>query len=172
MFKIIVVNCMYYVNIFFIYSFIGFLFENAVTSFNNSQFNSGVLYGPWTFIYGIAIFILMIFNKFLNQYKINKWLKVLIFFIGATILMTLVEFSGGMLIEKIFHVVYWDYTKLSTNFGYYISLWTSLGWGLFATIVNYLFMPFLNRFAKKIPWYVTIFFIVLFVVDIIMTALY
>ena len=57
--KLIKVKIMYYINIFFIYSFIGFLFESVVTSFNNSTFNSGVLYGPWTFIYGIAIFILI-----------------------------------------------------------------------------------------------------------------
>ena len=164
---------MFYINVFFIYSFLGFLFENFFAFVSNSNFNSGVLYGPWTFIYGIAIFILMALNRFLNKYiKNNNWLKVFLFFIGATIFMTLIEFSGGMLIEMFFHVVYWDYTNLALNYGYYISLETSLGWGLFATFVNYLLTPFLSIFAKKIPWYVTILFITLFLVDIFITAFY
>lgn len=163
---------MYYINIFFIYSFLGFLFENGLSWFTNSNFNSGVLYGPWTFIYGIAIFVLMIFNRFLNQYKLNKWLKVFIFFIGATILMTLIEFSGGMLIEKIFHVVYWDYTNLKFNYGNYIALETALGWGVFATLVNYLLTPLLDKLAKKIPNYVTIILVLLFIIDIITVIIY
>ena len=161
------VKFMYYINIFFIYSFLGFLFENLFIVISNSNFNSGVLYGPWTFIYGIAIFVLILFYKFLRRYKLNKWLEIFIFFIGATILMTLIEFSGGMLIEKIFHVVYWDYTNLKFNYGYYISLETSLGWGAFATFVNYLVSPWLNKFAKKIPNYISIILVLLFIIDIV-----
>ncbi len=166
------VKIMFYINIFFIYSFLGFLFENGLSLIMNSNFNSGVLYGPWTFIYGIAIFFIMAFNKFLKQFKFNKWLEVLLFYLGVTILMTLIEFSGGMLIEKIFHVVYWDYTNLKLNFGNYISLEISLLWGLFATFVNYLLAPIINKFAKKIPVYITIIFIILFITDIIFTIIY
>jgi len=164
------VKIMYYINIFFIYSFLGFIFENIFAFISNSNFNSGILYGPWTFIYGIAIFVLMFFYKFLKQYKLNKWLEVFLFFIGATVLMTLIEFSGGMLIEKLFHVVYWDYTNLKFNYGFYISLETSLGWGIFATLVNYFLTPVIEKFEKKIPWYVTILFVVFFSVDIIFTG--
>lgn len=162
---------MFYFNIFFIYSFFGFLFENALNIFTHSNFNSGVLYGPWTFIYGIAIFVIMAFYKFLKQYKLNKWVEVIIFYICVTIFMTLIEFSGGMLIEKLFHVVYWDYTNLKFNYGHYIALEISLLWGLFATVVNYLVTPIINKFAKKIPIYITIVFIVLFIIDIIMTII-
>ncbi|MBE6154635.1 MAG: hypothetical protein E7163_03595 [Firmicutes bacterium] len=158
---------MFYINMFFIYSFLGFIFENVVACIGNTNFNSGILYGPWTFIYGIAIFVLLLLNKFLNQSNLKKWLKILLFFIGATILMTIIEYSGGMLIEKMFHIVYWDYTNLKFNYGYYISLETSLGWGLFATFVNYLLTPALDNLANKIPWYITILFIILFITDII-----
>ena len=46
------VNNMYYINLFFIYSLLGFLFENFLNIITNATFNSGVLYVPWTFIYG------------------------------------------------------------------------------------------------------------------------
>lgn len=158
---------MYYINIFFIYSFLGFLFENFLNIFTHSNFNSGILYGPCTFIYGIAIFFIMILNRFLRQYKLPKWLEIVIFYIVTCIIMTLIEFSGGMLIEKIFHVVYWDYTNMTYNYGHYICLEVSLFWGLFATLVNYLLTPILKKFAEKIPWYITIIFIVLFIIDIV-----
>lgn len=158
---------MYYINIFFIYSFLGFLFENALSLFTNTNFNSGVLYGPWTFIYGIAIFLIMMVNRFLRQYKLNRWLEVILFYIGVTSLMTLVEFSGGMLIEKLFHRVYWDYTNLRFNYGNYIALEISLLWGLFATIIKYIVTPHIIKFAKKIPKFVTVIITGLFLIDVI-----
>ena len=160
---------MNYINIFFIYSFLGFLFENGLNVVINTNFNSGILYGPWTFIYGFAIFILMFLNKLLNQVKVSKWVRVLLFYVGAVILMTILEFTGGMLIEKLFHRVYWDYSNLMFNFGNYICLEVALLWGVFATFMNYLIVPHLNKLAKKIPVYISVILIILFVVDIIAT---
>ena len=162
----------YCINIFFIYSFLGFLFESALMMISgNHFFNSGVLYGPCTFIYGIAIFLIMILNKLLKSKKIPKWLEIVLFYIGACIIMTLIEFTGGMLIEKIFHIVYWDYTNMAHNYGNYICLEISLFWGLFATLVNYLLTPLINKLEKKIPWYMTCIFIILFIIDIIATII-
>ena len=162
---------MFYLNTFFIYSFLGFIFENILNVILNSNFNSGILYGPWTFIYGFAIFAIMFLDKFLKRFKLKKWLEVLLFYLGATIIMTLIEFSGGMLIELIMHRVYWDYTNLKFNIGHYIALEISFLWGLFATFVNYLIRPFLEKLAKKIPLYLTIIIMVFFVIDIVMTIL-
>ena len=165
-------NSAYYINIFFIYSILGFLFESfLMISAGNHFFNSGVLYGPWAFIYGIAIFVLILLDKFLKERKLPKWLEIVLFYIGATLLMTLIEFTGGMLIEKIFHTVYWDYTNMHNHYGHYICLEISLFWGLFATLVNYLLTPLTKKLAKKTPWYITIILIILFVIDIIATII-
>lgn len=158
---------MYYINIFFIYSFLGYIFENIYSFITHSHFNSGILYGPCTFIYGIAIYIIMVLNRFLKQFKLNKWLEVLLFYIGACIIMTLVEFTGGNLIEKLLHVQYWNYQNMRFNYGPYISLEASLFWGVFATLVNYLLAPKIKKIAKKIPSYLTITFIILFIIDIL-----
>ncbi|HIS87322.1 MAG TPA: putative ABC transporter permease [Candidatus Caccenecus avistercoris] len=162
---------MYYVNIFFIFSFIGFLFENVLNIFTNDNFNSGVLYGPWTFIYGIGVLLMVIVYKFLQQYHLKKWKEVVLFYIIITIVMTLVEFSGGMLIETIFHRTYWDYTNMRFNYGKYICLEVSLAWGLLATFITYLVLPFINKIEKKIPWFVSVGLIILFIVDIIFTLI-
>ena len=162
---------MYYVNIFFIFSFIGFLFENVLNIFTNDNFNSGVLYGPWTFIYGIGVLLMVIVYKFLQQYHLKKWKEVVLFYIIITIVMTLVEFSGGMLIETIFHRTYWDYTNMRFNYGKYICLEVSLAWGLLATFITYLVLPFINKIEKKIPWFVSVGLVILFVLDIIFTII-
>jgi len=147
------------------------MFENILTFFIKSNFNSGILYGPWTFIYGIAIFFLMFMNKFVEKLKFNKWLKVIIFFVMSAIMMSIIEFCGGMLIEKLFHVVYWDYINMKFNFGHYICLEAAIFWGLFATLVNYLIRPSLEKLARKVPKVITIIFICLFIIDIVATAL-
>ena len=165
------VNNMYYINLFFIYSLLGFLFENFLNIITNATFNSGVLYGPWTFIYGIAIFLILFLNKLLKKFKLKKWLEIILFYLFITILMTLIEFSGGMLIEKLFHRTYWDYTNMKYNYGPYICLEISLLWGLFATFVNYLIMPKISKLAQKIPKIITIIFLILFIIDIIATIL-
>mgnify|MGYP001858612768 FL=1 len=162
---------MYYVNIFFIFSFIGFLFENVLNIFSNDNFNSGILYGPWTFIYGIGALLVVFLNKFLKQYHLKKWKEVLLFYIGITILMTLVEFGGGMLIESIFHRTYWDYTNMRFNYGKYICLEVSLLWGVLATMINYFAITWIDKFVKKIPILVSIGFILLFILDIVFTLM-
>ena len=162
---------MYYVNIFFIFSFIGFLFENVLNIFTNDNFNSGVLYGPWTFIYGIGVLLMVIVYKFLQQFHLKKWKEVVLFYIIITIVMTLVEFAGGMLIETIFHRTYWDYTNMRFNYGKYICLEVSLAWGLLSTFITYLVLPFINKIEKKIPWFVSVGLIILFIVDIIFTLI-
>lgn len=158
---------MYYINIFFVFSFIGFLFESFLNIFFNDNFNSGILYGPWTFIYGIGALLIVVLNKFLGQYHLKKWKEVLLFYVGITILMTLVEFSGGMLIETIFHRTYWDYTNMRFNYGKYICLEVSLLWGLLATAINYFALPWVNKFIQKIPKWVSFLFVFLFILDII-----
>lgn len=165
------VRLVYYINIFFIFSFLGFLFENLLNVFTNANFNSGILYGPWTFIYGIGVLLIIVVRKFLTQYKMKKIIEIGIFYLIITILMAIVEFSGGMLIETIFHRTYWDYTNMRFNFGKYICLEVSLSWGVLATLINYLVLPFINKFEKKIPLGVTISFAILFIIDIICTLI-
>ncbi len=165
------VRLVYYINMFFIFSFLGFLFENLLNVFTNANFNSGILYGPWTFIYGIGVLLIIVVRKFLAQYKMKKIIEIGIFYLIITILMAIVEFSGGMLIEAIFHRTYWDYTNMRFNFGKYICLEVSLSWGVLATLINYLVLPFINKFEKKIPLGVTISFAILFIIDIICTLI-
>ena len=46
---------MYYINLFFVYSILGFVFETILSQFWSGVFNSGILFGPWTPVYGIGV---------------------------------------------------------------------------------------------------------------------
>ena len=73
----------------------------------------------------------------------------------------------GILIEKIFHVVFWDYTKLKFNFGKYISLETSLCWMIGSILVIYVLQPLIVKFIFYIPNYISFILIFLMIIDFI-----
>ena len=67
------VNNMYYLNCFFIYSFIGFIYENIIELVRGKKPGSGMLYGPFTPIYGIGALLRLVISKFkFNKLILNK----------------------------------------------------------------------------------------------------
>ena len=54
---------MKFVKIFLIYSILGYILETLGTVYYDKPFNSGVLKGPFTIIYGIAILIILGLNQ-------------------------------------------------------------------------------------------------------------
>ena len=61
---------MYYTNYFFICSILGFLLETCFYTLFKWDGGSGILYGPWTPVYGIGAIIIIIFFDFI--FKIPK----------------------------------------------------------------------------------------------------
>lgn len=97
------VNNMYYLNCFFIYSFIGFVYENIIEFVRGKKPGSGMLYGPFTPIYGIGALLILVISKFIfNILNLNKVLEVIIIVLSLTIILTVLEWIGGVLIEKYF----------------------------------------------------------------------
>lgn len=159
---------MYYINCFFIYSFLGFLLENIISVIKKEKIGSGILYGPWTPIYGTGSILILFISKFIfNILKVKKVFEVLIVLLVITIILTLLEWAGGVLIEKIFHVTFWDYRKFKFNIGKYIALEVSLIWGIGSLLIIYVIQPILNKFIYLIPSYITYLLIVLIIIDII-----
>jgi len=164
---------MYYINTFFVYSFLGYLFETIMTFFTKQKFNSGILFGPITPIYGIGVLLIIIISKyvFLNMH-LPRWKETIIALIILIFTLTILELCAGLLIEKIFGIVFWDYSRFKFNIGHYISLEISLLWGIMSLILIYVIDPLIKNIIKLIPLPVTIIFIILTSIDIIFTILH
>ena len=130
---------------FFFYCFVGWIWECMYVSIRKREWvNRGFLYGPLLPIYGFgAIIVLWLTLPVRN----NIPLIFLFGMIGATIL----EYITGAVMERTFHVRYWDYSDQKFNVHGHICLFCSLGWGLFSVIlVRFVHLP-VEDFVLKIP---------------------
>ncbi len=162
---------MYYLNTFIIYSFIGFLYENIINLIKGKKIGSGILHGPWTPIYGIgSVLILIIAKVIFKIFKLSKFLEIIIVVSFVTIVLTLIEWISGILIEKIFHTVFWNYSNFKFNIGKYIALEVSLIWAICSLIVIYIIQPIIDRFIYFIPNIITYIIISIIIIDLIYTV--
>ena len=161
---------MYYLNYFFIFSIIGHLYETILFKIIDQKGTSGFLYGYWTPVYGLGAVLILFISKYIfKTLKLNKFLEILIFAIVIFVVLTLIEFIGGHILNFIFHKDFWNYSLLKYNFGKYICLNVSLIWVLFSLIFLYLVKPWMDKIVIKIPTSITIMFIVLFIIDFVCT---
>ena len=162
----------YYINIFLLCSFLGFCMETFLKTFVFTSMNNGILYGPWVPVYGLGAVIIIIIMRFIfNRIKVPRWVKWIILFVSVVVLLTLLEFLGGVLIEAIFGKVFWDYSNLKFNIGHYIALEISLLWGVFSFIFIYLIKPLEDKLIKKTPKWLTILVFLIFLGDVVATFL-
>lgn len=157
---------MYYLNYFFLFSIIGHIIETTL------GYNSGILYGYWTPVYGIGVvIILLIYNKLKEKNLSNLKVGFLLFIFNFLIL-TIIEWIGGVLIEKIFGEIFWNYNKLYLNIGKYIAVEISLIWGISSLIISFILKKYIDLIIKKIPKLITLIISILFIIDLICTIFF
>lgn len=160
---------MYYINNFLLFSIFGHLLESIIYLFLNNNGYSGILYGPWTPVYGFGIILIIIIYNLIKKAKLTGIKKVISIFLISMILLTIIEFIGGISIEYFFHKKLWSYTNLKFHIGRYIALEISIIWGLCSILYIYLIKPITDKIIKRIPYYITICISVFFVIDLIVT---
>lgn len=160
---------MYYIKSLYFYSLIGFIIESTVYKITKSKRHSGICYGPYTFVYGFGILSLILLKKyFLDKLNLNKYSKIILTFILSTIVLTTIEYLGGNILNLIFDIDMWNYTKKSFNFGKYICLELSLIWGFLGTLYIYYIKDFFDNFLNLIPKKLTLYIIIINILDIIL----
>ena len=163
---------MYLLNCFFTYSILGFLLEGTYTLITSNHFSSGILYGPWTPVYGFgAILTIIISQKIFKKMHKSRFTETLVTFIVLTIVLTLIEWLGGIIIENLFHETLWNYKNFQFNIGKYISLEMALIWGLISIFIIYFIKPIIDKIEKKIPKSLTYTLLIFFIIDIITTII-
>lgn len=163
------VNSMIWWNTFILYSLLGHFLE----TFFYPTGESGILYGPWTPIYGIGVSIILLFSLFFNKkIKWTGWKKFISFFLFGAIFLSFIEWCGGMLIEWIFHTTFWNYSHLTLSIGKYAAVEMGFVWGLGSILVIYGLQPVIRKIVVKIPLWLTILSFILFFTDLLISILF
>lgn len=131
--------------------------------------HNGSLNGPWIPIYGIGSILIILVIKITNKINISNFIKNILLFVISFIILALIEFIGGHIIEGVTGKVYWDYSKLKFNIGNYISLEISTVWGIMSLVIKYILKPFTDKISKKIPSIITYLVSIIFIIDFIIS---
>ena len=155
---------MFYLNSFFLFSIIGWSYE-TIFHLIEGKIKQNILFGPWMPIYGIGILVIELIHKSLKKLKINGKKRILYNLIISTTLLTILEGLGGILIEFLFSTSFWNYSSLPLSIGTYMNLFVSIIWGLLGLFINYILYPLLTPWIKKIPKWVSLTCLTLFLLD-------
>lgn len=126
-------------NWFFIYSFLGWVWESCYVSVLEKRLvNRGFVAGPVCTIYGFGAVIVYLILKPVSG-------NLLFLYLGGVIVPTILEYLTAVLMERIFHTSWWDYSNKKFQFQGRICLEASLGWGAFSIILFYVFQPAVDK---------------------------
>ena len=115
---------------FCVYSVVGFIWETVYCSIKERKLvNRGFMKGPFLPIYGSGVCVMLVAAA---PFEGNVLLECLSGMICATIL----EYVTGELMQHLFKVRYWDYSKEKFNLNGHICLGASLGWFVATFVVN------------------------------------
>ncbi len=127
-------------------SVLGYIFEMIVVLFQKGHFESrqGLIYGPFTPVYGIGI---VVYYLFLSNVKVKSKSKV--FFI-TMIFGGIVEYICSLVQEKVFGTISWDYSHLWFNINGRTSLLHCTYWGTAGVLYVTYIGPMIDSFRQKI----------------------
>lgn len=132
------------IELFYLYSFLGFLWETLWVSYQKGAWvQRGFLNGPILPIYGFGALAVTLATRVVAN---SDWQVFLVGMVVATLL----ELITGMMIEKLFHVRYWDYDDRPFNYKGYICLRSTLFWGVMSVVLVEIFN---KELLKLIGWF-------------------
>ena len=121
--------------LFFIYSFIGWLWETVYCSLKAKKFvYRGFLVGPYCPIYGFGVLSVL---YFVEPFENN----LLVLYVGSAVLVTILEYVTSYGLEKLFHASWWDYHDVPFNLNGRVALPVSLFWGLGCVLIVKVIQP-------------------------------
>lgn len=116
--------------LFYFYCFCGWCFESTYVSLKTRKWtNRGFLRGPFLPLYGSGAIMMLVVSM---PFQDNIALTYVAGCLGATAL----EYVTGVVMEALFKVRYWDYSKQKFNFQGHICLFSSLAWGLLTIVMT------------------------------------
>lgn len=130
--------------IWFIYAFLGWIVETTYVSVPAGHFvERGFLRGPIIPIYAFGAFIVL---YILMPYGT---LPIYIFILG-TIATSTLEYITSFILEKLFNMSWWDYSKQKFNINGRICLKNNILFGLLSVVLVLWINPFIVSFTKSL----------------------
>jgi uncharacterized membrane protein len=150
-------------------AFIGWILQAIEDLFQRKKItNTGFLYGPFIPLFGFTALIIYFFNLYFVNYSLQ--FRLIIFFI----LPTLMEYFTGILLEKVFYVRLWDYSKQRFNFKGRISLLASMIWFILILlqvfVLQVIIFNGINQFNEIFRIILAITLIIYFSIDFFFSA--
>jgi uncharacterized membrane protein len=130
---------------FLAYSFMGWLYESTVWAVCEKKrfINRGYLIGPYCPIYGFV----SLFDWYL-LYETDNPLKL---FIMAAVICCSLEYITSVLLEKLFHTRWWDYSNYPFNLNGRISLFSAVLFGFAGLVLIKIVYPYVFTHLALIP---------------------
>ncbi len=150
------------------YAIMGWIAEVIFAALKTGKFvNRGFLNGPLCPIYGFGVVAVV-----LVLWPVRD--NMILLFAGSLILTSALEFITGLILEKVFHDHWWDYSKEPFNIKGYVCLRFSIMWGLACVMVIKVLHPLVERGIDILPealcWIIICFFYVYLFADLAVTA--
>ena len=129
-------NIKIYFLLFIIYSFIGWLMETTLKSYEAKKFiNRGFLIGPYCPIYGCGCILIILLLKKYEPYPLGL-------FCMSVVICTILEYLTSYFMEKLFNARWWDYSKRKFNINGRVCINTMIPFGILGTLMMYFINPF------------------------------
>ncbi len=152
---------------FILYSILGWIYETVYCSIKELKWdNRGMLTGPYCPIYGVGA----VLDVLLCGRLPNAWYVFFACMLGSAVL----EYITSYATERMFHAVWWDYSRLPFNLHGRICLFCSLGFGFAGWIVLYGLHPYMSRLTAPLSTnfqeLLSLLFMAVFAADCTLTA--
>ena len=130
--------------IFIVYSIAGWLLEITVGLLQKHRFvNRGFLIGPICPIYGTGALLI--------TFCLSPLHNPIVIFLASVLICATLEYSTSVIMEKLFHVRWWDYSDRPFNLNGRICLEALIVFGIGGTLVTLIFSPALYHILSSLP---------------------
>lgn len=147
----IVLQAAVYINMFFIFSFCGWVMECCVLTVEKRRlvYDRGFIHGPFCIIYG--------FGAILGYYVLRLFdFGIVPLFVCGAVSATLFELFTAVLMKRLFGSFWWDYSQKPFNYKGMICLESTLGWGFIAVLIVRVLFKAVWRLSSGIPGFIAV----------------
>ena len=158
----------HWIAFFYIYCFFGWIFESAYVSLKKRQpVNRGFLRLPMLPLYGTGAVMMLWVSLPVKD-------NLLLVYFSGVVAATLLEYVTGYVMERLFKMKYWDYSRQRFQINGYICLTSSIAWGVLTIFLTEIIHGPIADFVVRMNPYTEFFLLIsvsiVFVADTIQST--